>query len=179
MDNIGIFCSSRGVAIPLYRGIIIPLLAMLYDMGTRHVLYGGGDNGLMGLIYHEGTELGMTVTGHNLERWSNPNQYRNEIVYTTLLDRQNGLIQASQMYIVLPGGIGTIYELTQVLCNNDVDKVSKKVILYNYDHYYDGFIMMIEHSVSIGLTDYDRLHFHIVTNPEELKQVLLQNIQNY
>jgi uncharacterized protein (TIGR00730 family) len=139
-------------------------------MGTRHILYGGGDEGLMGLIYHEGTALGMSITGHNLEKWSIP--YRNEIVYTSLMDRQNGLIQASQMYIVLPGGIGTIYELTQVLCNNDVDKMGKKVILYNYDHYYDGLIMMIKHSVSIGLMEYDRLTFHIVTNLEELKEVL-------
>ena len=172
MDHIGIFCSSRGVAATLYQGIIIPLMVMLYDMGTRHVLYGGGDKGMMGLIYNEGTALGMTVTGHNLERWSTPDQYRNEIVYTTLLDRQNGLIQNSNMYIVLPGGIGTLYELMQVLCNNDVDKLGKKVILYNYDHYYDGFMMMIEHSVSVGLMDYDRLHFHVVTNLEELKEVL-------
>ena len=171
MDHVGIFCSSRSLAISLYGEIILPLMVLLYNKGTRHVIYGGGDHGLMGLIYKEGTSLGMKVIGHNLERWSQPD-FPHEIVYSSLLERQNGIVQSSQLYIILPGGIGTLYELMQVLCNNDVDKVGKNVILYNYDHYYDGFIFMLEHGVSVGLMDMDRLHFHIITNLEMLEEIL-------
>jgi uncharacterized protein (TIGR00730 family) len=169
--EIGIFCSSRESAAILFGGIVAPLLSFLYECGCKKIIYGGGDKGLMGVVYRESVALGMKVHGHNLERWSQ--RFENEIVYTSLLERQNGLIQESQMYIVLPGGIGTIYELSQVLCHNDVEQVGKKVILYNYDHYFDGFIAMLQHSISLGLMDNDRLHFYIITSLDELKEILI------
>jgi uncharacterized protein (TIGR00730 family) len=171
MDHIGIFCSSRDQAVLLYKDIIHPLMLLLYKMGVRHILYGGGDKGLMGVVYHDARSVGMSVTGHNLDRWSQPH-LDTEIVYTTLLDRQNGLIRSSQSYLILPGGIGTIYELSQVLCHNDVEKLGKKVILYNYNHYYDGFIDMLKQSISLGMIDNDRLDLYIITNLDELKSIL-------
>jgi uncharacterized protein (TIGR00730 family) len=171
MDNIGIFCSSREKSVILYKHIVYPLMVLLYEMGVRHILYGGGHNGLMGVVYNDAKSVGMSVTGHNLDRWSQP-QF-NEIVYTSLLDRQNGLIRSSQSYLILPGGIGTIYELAQVLCHNDVEKIGKKVILYNYNHYYDGFISMLKHGVSLGMADNDRLELYIVTNIDELRAIFL------
>jgi len=174
MDHIGFFCSSRDIAISSFGEIILPLLSLLYSTGTRNIYYGGGDQGLMGKLYYYGTELGMNVIGHNLEKWSSPT-LPNEILYTNLLDRQNGLVKVSQYYIILPGGIGTIYELTQVLCHNDVERVGKKIILYNYHHYYDAFIQLLKHMIEKGLTDMDRLELTVVRDIDELS-VFIKNL---
>lgn len=173
MDHIGFFCSSREPAIPMYGHLILPLLTLLYEQGTRTIYYGGGDKGLMGLIYHHGTSLGIKVVGHNMKKWSQP-ELSNEILYERLVDRQNGLILASQYYIVLPGGIGTIYELSQVLCNNDVERLGKKVILFNSNNYYDSFETLINHSMKEGLTDRDRLEFTTVRNLIEFSSLVLK-----
>jgi uncharacterized protein (TIGR00730 family) len=172
MDHISFFCSSRTSAITLFGEIILPLLTLLYQEGdTRTIYYGGGDKGLMGLVYSHGSSLGMNVVGHNLQKWASKER-TNEIYHETLSERQNALIESGNYYIILPGGIGTIYELTQVLCHNDVEDRGKKVILYNYNHYYDGFLQLLFHSATEGLTDMDRLHLYIVDTLDDMKQVV-------
>jgi uncharacterized protein (TIGR00730 family) len=171
IDHISFFCSSRNVALPLYGEIVLPLLTLLFEYGTRTIHYGGGDNGLMGVLYDKGTSLGMNVVGHNLKKWASPN-LPNEFYYDNLVDRQYALVSSGQYYIILPGGIGTLYELTQVLCHNDVERRNKPVILYNPNHYFDGFLQLLEHSIRQGLTDLDRLHFHVIDSIHNFRQLL-------
>ena len=171
MDHISFFCSSRNIALPGYGDIVLPLLTLLFEYGTRTIYYGGGDKGLMGLVYNKATSLGMNVVGHNLKKWASPN-LPEEFYHDNLVDRQNALVQFGKYYIILPGGIGTLYELTQVMCHNDVEGRNKPVILYNHNGYFNGFLQLLGHSIREGLTDMDRLHFHIVDSINEFRLLL-------
>jgi predicted Rossmann-fold nucleotide-binding protein len=79
----------------------------------------------MGLVREFAT---IPITGHNLTRWD---PLPDENVYNTLRERQSALVEDSDAYLVLPGGVGTMYELFQVLCENDVEKREKPVMVYD------------------------------------------------
>jgi uncharacterized protein (TIGR00730 family) len=168
---VGIFCSSRASAL-VYEQNVILMMAVLASHGITKITYGGGNNGLMGVIYRESLKHAIPIVGHNLERWSLPH-LDNEIIYSNLLDRQQGIMEMSDMYVILPGGIGTIYELTQTLCHNDVDRLGKPVVIYNIDHYYDTFLLFLTELINKKVMDSDRIMLHIVTTPEELQTLLI------
>ena len=174
MDHISFFCSSRNIALSSFGEIVLPLLTILYEIGgTRTIYYGGGDKRLMGHVYEKGTFLGMNVVGHNLKKWASPNLTQ-EFYHDNLVDRQNALVQFGQYYLILPGGVGTLYELTQVMCHNDVEAKNKKIILFNHNHYYDGFLQFLSHTIREGLSDMDRLNLHVVDSINDFRQLVIR-----
>jgi uncharacterized protein (TIGR00730 family) len=166
---VGIFCSSREIA-RTYENAIIDALVMLFSVyhGSLQLSYGGGNKGIMGLVLQEAISHQIPITGHNLEKWALPG----EQIYPTLLERQKGIVDSSDMYLVFPGGIGTIYELCQVLCHNDVERLNKPVIIYNINGLFDTFVLFLEELISKQLMDRERLVLSVVTTIEEFYELL-------
>jgi uncharacterized protein (TIGR00730 family) len=167
---VGIFCSSRESS-KIYTSIVLHIMKILSECTISGIVYGGGHNGLMGLVQDAAQDYSIPIIGHNLERWKEETRHT-EIIYPTLLERQKGLITSSDMYLVLPGGIGTIYELVQVLAHNDVEHIYKPVILYNVDHLFDPLLDMFRELVSQGLMDVKRLCFYIAYSEDEIDTIL-------
>jgi uncharacterized protein (TIGR00730 family) len=129
--KLGIFCSSKPHLADLFRSQVRDLISSIEASGlVTAFVYGGGDVGLMGLVREYAT---IPVRGHNLPRW---NPLPDEFVYSSLRERQAALIDDSDGYIVLAGGVGTIHELFQVLCENDVEKKTKPIFIYDPDFVY-------------------------------------------
>jgi len=170
---VGIFCSSRDIALQ-YESIVVEVITTLFVMfkKTITIVYGGGTKGLMGIVYRECNNHGIHVIGHNLQKWTLP-ELSHEIIYPTLLERQQGIVESSDMYLIFPGGIGTLYELCHVLCNNDVENKNKMVIVYNVNHIFDTWLRFIDELIDKKLMDEDRLVLHIATSITELEHILL------
>ena len=137
------------------------------ELGMNRVVYGGGDEVLMGMLYAEAVNHHLAVSGHNIAKWSN---IPSETIHSTLLARQKGIIDESDIFIALPGGIGTLYELSQVMCHNDVDHLQKPIILFNIDHYFDALIQFLNQCSHKRLMNIDQTQLHVVTNVSKLKQ---------
>jgi uncharacterized protein (TIGR00730 family) len=124
--RLGVFCSSKPALAEVFRESTRDLIAHLEKSGVVSTfVYGGGSEGIMGLLREYAS---VPVVGHNLPRW---NPLPEERVYPSLRERQAGLIDDSDGYLVLAGGVGTLYELFQVLCENDVEKKGKPVVVYD------------------------------------------------
>lgn len=124
--RLGIFCSSKPELAEVFREETRALISALEASGVVSAfVYGGGQEGIMGLIREYAT---IPVIGHNLPRW---NPLPDERVYETLRERQAGLIDDADGYLILAGGVGTLHELFQVLCENDVEKKTKPVVVYD------------------------------------------------
>ena len=169
---VGIFCSSRDSS-KIYTPIVLYIMKILSECVVSGIVYGGGNNGLMGIVQNAAYDYSIPITGHNLERWKQDTRHT-ECIYPTLLERQKGLISSSDMYLVLPGGIGTIYELIQVLAHNDVEQLHKPVVLYNVDHLFDPLLDMFIELVSQGLMDVKRLCLYIAHSEEDIDLILRQ-----
>ena len=129
--KLAFFCSSKPALAPIFRESVQALIQTIeLTSYFSAFVYGGGTSGLMGLVREYST---LPVIGHNLQRWD---PQPGEFIYDSLRERQAGIVDGADAYMVLAGGVGTIYELFQVLCENDVEKRNKPIFIYDPDLVY-------------------------------------------
>ena len=144
--KLGIFCSSKPYLVDQYQPLLHHILYQISLLSVVDtIVYGGGTNGLMGVVRQQAELHQLSVSGHNMLRW---NPLPGEIIYDSLRTRQAGLIDDSHAYLILPGGMGTLHELIQVLCENDVHRIQKPVAIYDPENIYfplqEIFAKMVE-----------------------------------
>ncbi len=151
--NISVFCASSHphdkkiseAANELGRRIAI---------GGHTLLYGGSNLGLMGSVSGAAMETGGTVIAVI------PTFFSEEIITSqkvsetvrvkSMAERKEYLIAHSDAFIALPGGIGTLDEVLEVMVHNqlgplrDASHCDKLVILYNPDGFWNPFLQQID-----------------------------------
>ena len=75
----------------------------------------------------------------------------------SMSDRRTRMIEYSDMFIVLPGGVGTLDELFEVLALTDLDYHKKRVGLLNPFGFYDQLLAFLEHATREGFVANDCL----------------------
>jgi uncharacterized protein (TIGR00730 family) len=80
----------------------------------------------------------------------------------------------SDAFIVLPGGVGSMDELLEVMVSNQLGGINKPVGLLNINGYYDGFLSWLQHSVDEEFVSLENQNQVLVHNdPKELLQMVL------
>ena len=172
--KIAFFCSARENIKLKYERNVINFLEKLNDnIDFTHVVYGGGESGLMGTIYHFFKDKKI-IESHNLEKWrfeENPD----ENLYTSILKRQKMLLLNSDIYIILPGGAGTLSEFFDAFILNEIENKNKPIIVYNSDGYYDKLydlvIDMIENKNSFTKHEFLKL--------SDDEDIIISHIKSY
>jgi uncharacterized protein (TIGR00730 family) len=166
--RIGIFASSRDVSTELFEKDVTELIMSIKNLNQKvSITYGGGDKGLMGVVRREARRLSIPIQGHNLV---DPT----EVIHPNLLERQQGIVKNSDVCIVLPGGIGTVYEMVQILCNNDVERIEKPILIYNVDGFYSTFLDFIDEMKSLGFIDF-HMNMTVASTLEEVEKWLIKS----
>ena len=62
------------------------------------------------------------------------------VVAKTLLDRKDIFMDRSDAFIVLPGGVGSLDELAEVMASNQLGIINKPIGILNTDGYYDHLL---------------------------------------
>ena len=170
--RIGIFASSRDVSTELFEKDVTELIMSIKNLNQKvSITYGGGDKGLMGVVRREARRLSIPIQGHNLKNWAfDPT----EIIHPNLLERQQGIVKNSDVCIVLPGGIGTVYEMVQILCHNDVERIEKPILIYNVDGFYSTFLDFIDEMKSLGFIDF-HMNMTVASTLEEVEKWLIKS----
>jgi uncharacterized protein (TIGR00730 family) len=140
MQHIAVFCGSKPGKNPKYLEATLELGALL-GTNKKHVIYGGGNVGLMGAIANATLQHGGTVTGiipgflNSVER---QHQHLTHLIETeTMHERKKLLFEKSDMAIILPGGYGTLDELFEMLTWNQLELHKIKVVILNVDGFYN------------------------------------------
>ena len=133
--KVGIFCSGKTDMKQEYISIISSILQKI-DTEKIALVYGGGHVGLMGVI--RDVYKGKIISS-NLTKFINNNSetIEDDFVFEKISDRQSKLIELSDMFIVFPGGFGTMYECLEVITKNQIGEHSKKIIIFNYNGLYN------------------------------------------
>ncbi len=153
MQNIAVFCGSKFGNNPKYKNEVLALGAFL-GAQKKHIIYGGGDAGLMGTIANSALQNGATVTGI-IPAFLNTQERMNinvtELIVTkTMHERKQLLFDKSDAAIILPGGFGTLDELFEILTWNQLELHKIKVIVFNIDGFYNHLLQHITHMNSDG-----------------------------
>ena len=145
--NIAIFCGSKLGNNTIYKKEISLMTIMLADNGFN-IIYGGGKIGLMGIIYKIYTKLNCKIIGIIPKFLNKPEIRQNNLetlqVVNTLHQRKILMIKKADIFIILPGGFGTLDELFEILTLNQLNLCDKKVIIFNISNYWKNLKLLIK-----------------------------------
>ncbi|HWA31269.1 MAG TPA: TIGR00730 family Rossman fold protein [Rhizomicrobium sp.] len=118
------------------------------------MIFGGGGLGLMGETARAVRDGGAKVTGilPDFLRHLEPPLARGEEVRVVpdLFHRKQDMILSSDAFIILPGGLGTLDELFEVVTSAQLDVHHKPVVLLNTNGFYDPLLALLRHVVDEG-----------------------------
>lgn len=150
ITSIAVFCGSNHGASEEFAAAARVLGQELGRSGIT-LVYGGTNKGLMGIVADAALGCGGTVHGvatESLHRrgQSHSGLTRHEIA-PTLRRRKQRMIELSDAFIALPGGLGTIEELMEVWSMNQLSEIDKPVGLLNTRKFFSTFLAFIDHMV--------------------------------
>ncbi|MCP1726253.1 uncharacterized protein (TIGR00730 family) [Natronospira proteinivora] len=171
MKNICVFCGSRPGTLPVYREEAIKLGQTLARQ-KRRLVFGGGRVGLMGALADaslaEGGEvIGVIPESLMAREVAHEKLHRLEVV-SDMLSRKQRMIDLSDGFIILPGGLGTLDELFEVLTWQQLGLIDKPVCLLETGNFFRPLLNWLDNAVEHGFMDArHRDHMSRATTPEE------------
>ncbi|MDC1470581.1 TIGR00730 family Rossman fold protein [Gammaproteobacteria bacterium] len=153
IKNISVFCGAHLGNNPIYASEAKKIAEVIVEKGMN-VVFGGGDVGLMGVVSHTAIDNGGEVLGISLQslyelELTNP-RIQEVVVAKTLLERKDIFMQRSDAFIVLPGGVGSLDELAEVMCSNQLGIINKPIGILNTNGYYDHLLAWMKKAVEEG-----------------------------
>ena len=169
--RIAVFCGSNDGS-DLYVDAAIALGNALLEFNID-LVYGAGARGLMGKLAKTVKDGGGYVVGVNPDRFHATGKHQMEndeyIVVQTLQELKEIMISRADAFIALPGGIGTLDEIMEVLSLRQLGFCDKPIGFLNIGSYYDRLLSFFEFMISEGFMRKQDLDLFIVSEkPREL-----------
>ena len=163
--NITVYCGAAVGHNPQHRAATITLGKWIVQNGHT-LVYGGGKAGLMGVLADTVLENGGAVIGVMptfLRERELAHPHLTEIIEVhSMPERKLKMIELGNAYIALPGGPGTLEEISEVVSWARIGQNNNPCIFFNADNYYrplqDFFIHMVQ-SGYLTQTDSNTLLF--------------------
>ena len=151
--SICVYCGSRFGARPAYKAAAQALGQAIGERGWQ-LVYGGGKVGLMGTVADATLAAGGRVVGiipDSLKRLEVEHTGLQELhVVSTMHVRKQMMAERADLFIALPGGIGTLEELYEVWTWRQLGYHDQPIGLVNTEGYYDRLLAFMAHSVEEG-----------------------------
>jgi len=121
------------------------------------LVYGGGTKGIMGavasgVLSHGGRVTGiipeflmdMEATRHSL------GQLSELIVTPDMHDRKHKMFERADAFVTLPGGIGTLEEIVEIMTWAQLGRHRKPIVLVNINGFWDPLMTLVQHMADAG-----------------------------
>jgi uncharacterized protein (TIGR00730 family) len=146
-----VYCGSRPGLDARYAQVAQTVGKWIGERGGR-LVYGGGRNGLMGLVADATLSAGGTVLGviprALVEREWAHTECTELVVVNTMHERKQHMADAADAFVALPGGIGTLEEFFEAWTWRQLGYHDKPVGLLNVAGYYDRLNAFLSQSVA-------------------------------
>ena len=172
MRSICVFCGASLGSRADYARAARELAVLLVRHDVR-IVYGAGSVGLMGILADEALARGGQVVGvipHHLCSKEVLHDNLSELHVTeSLLERKSLMMELSDGFMALPGGLGTLDEILEVYTWAQLGRHAKPLGLVNTCGYFEPFLKVLEQAIDEGfLAPEFRIMLNIAPNPEAL-----------
>ena len=153
LDSICVYCGSSNDADPAFLAGAHELGRALADNGLR-LVYGGGGVGLMGATARGAHDAGGRVLGiipEFLQGREQPFDDVETIVVGNMHERKMMMFERSDAFVVLPGGIGTLEEIVELLSWQRLDLHRKPIVFWD-TAFWRPFFDLLDHTIRAKLT---------------------------
>jgi len=152
-------------------------LGLLLANAKKNVVYGGGGIGLMGKLADAVLENGGTITGvipsfMKDEGWDH-SKVTEMIITRDMGERKKQMFAMADAIVALPGGVGTLEELTEAITLKQLGLYRGPIIIMNTLNFYKSLIEFLEHMVSGNFLRYEHKGiWEVADTPEEVLLLL-------
>lgn len=178
MQRICVNCGSSPGFDPAYLTMARRLGRSLAEHGVE-LVYGGADVGLMGAVADAALQAGGRVIGVIPELLANKVSHRSLTqlrVVGSMHERKMMMFDLSDGFMALPGGFGTIEEITELLTWAQLGLSRKPCGLVNVAGYFDLLLSFLDHMVRSGFLKQAHRDMLLVSDDPE---ALLRRFQAY
>ena len=179
MKRVTAFCGSSNGTDDVYRSKAI-LLGKALAIQQIELVYGGAKVGLMGAVADGVLNEGGKVIGvlpHFLSTKEIAHEGLTELILVdSMHERKTKMNELCDGVIALPGGFGTLEELSEMLTWAQLGLHKKPIALFNVDGFYDHLIAMIQTMVDKGFLKDINQKMLLVSNDID---DLLAQMKNY
>lgn len=154
LHSVCVFCGSSDAADPAYLAAAADLGRALAAAKIR-LVYGGGGVGLMGATARAAHDAGGAVLGvipEFLVGAERALETVEHLVVRSMHERKSIMFEQSDGFVVLPGGIGTLEEIVELLSWRRLHLHEKPVVFYNPDSFWRPLFDLFQHTVDAKLT---------------------------
>ena len=174
LKSLCVYLGANTGAAPVYANAARDLGLALAKNGVR-LVYGGGAVGLMGVLARTVMENGGNVTGiipqFLKDREVMLREVDDLIVTTDMHERKRIMFQRADAFVALPGGIGTLEEVVEVMTWAQLDQHVKPVMIVNINGFWDPLVALFERMTQEGF-----LHKAFLGNHTDLPVAFVNSV---
>lgn len=171
--SICVYCGSSPGNDPRYLEAAKVLGTAIAEDGIR-LVYGGGTRGIMGAVAEAALKAGGKVLGVIPRFLMNKEAAEDElggltelIVTDDMHQRKHALFEQSDAFVALPGGIGTLEEIIEVMTWAQLGRHTKPIVMANINHFWDPLTGLLNHMREAGFIHTSNLVKPLVINTAE------------
>jgi uncharacterized protein (TIGR00730 family) len=175
-QNICVYCGSSGRSPDIYKDAAIEMGRIIGETGLT-LVYGGGSVGLMGLVAnstleHGGKAIGIIPRHIEAREIGHPDLTELHVV-DSMHTRKNMMVDRSDAFVILPGGIGTMDEFFEIMTWRQLGLHDKPIVVVNVNGYWTTIIETLEVMVREKfLRQEDRDCVQVVDRPDQVLEAL-------
>ena len=156
INAVCVYCGSNAGTDPAFAKAAGEFGKILAESGVR-LVYGGGTKGIMGavasgVLSHGGKVTGiipeflvdMEATRHSL------GQLDELIITPDMHTRKHGMFERADAFVALPGGIGTLEEIVEIMTWAQLARHEKPMVFANINGFWDPMMELLKHMTDEG-----------------------------
>jgi uncharacterized protein (TIGR00730 family) len=172
IKNICIFCGSKLPNQSKYQKLANEL-GVIFSQKNFNLVYGGAKVGLMGELANAFKRQGRQVIGvipRQIVDMEVAHEGLDELhIVDGMHQRKELMYNLSELFLALPGGLGTMDELFEVLTWRQLGFHQKKILVLNFDGYYEYLKKLLQRFHSEGFVS--QTHIDLIEFVEDLDQL--------
>jgi uncharacterized protein (TIGR00730 family) len=176
LKSICVYCGSSDNGPAAHRDLAGDLGRQMADNAIQ-LVYGGGRVGVMGAVANAVLDAGGTVTGvipdFLIQREHGHHDVTKLEVVDSMHARKARMAELSDAFIILPGGLGTLEELFEIMTWRQLGLHDKPIVVINPDGHWDHLQGLIDDLVSAGYARPENTGLvHFAADPAEALSAL-------
>ncbi len=177
--RVSVFCASSNKVDKIYFEAARKLGIVLVKHGIA-ANYGGGGVGLMGMLADTMMDAGGSIRGIIPQfmvdqGWNHP-LVKDMLIVKDMHERKKKLTEDIDAFIALPGGVGTLEELLEMMTHKQLGQVLVPIIIINANHFFDPFLEMLRKMVEEQfMREIHQDIWLVIEDPEDVVKAIEQS----
>ena len=156
LKTVAVYCGHQFGNNPEFKRAAVAV-GMALAKNNIQMVFGGGDVGLMGAVSTAALRNGGHVIGVSTDDVIARQEPAHAEIDVEIVDgvneRKQRMFELSDAFIILPGGIGTLNELTDIMTMQQIGETKKPLYFLNIEDFWKPFGDLIKHMIDCGFIE--------------------------